>query len=160
MSPESGRVPRQRRRGAIQVAIEVSDGHPMLTRSLGVLAVLGLVLAAAMAVFGLPPIDLHGPLHRLGIMDPLCGGTRSARLTAQGRIADAWTYNPLGIASVVACVIVVLRSSVGQLTGRWVNVRGRFTPRQVRLLLVLALLLAVALEVRQQLRADLLMTRA
>lgn len=40
----------------------------------------------ALRVFGLPPIDLHSPLHRAGIMDPLCGGTRAALAAAHGDI--------------------------------------------------------------------------
>ncbi len=42
---------------------------------------IGVGFAVAMAVFGLPPVDPHGPFHRFGIMDPLGGGTR---YTAQG----------------------------------------------------------------------------
>ncbi len=53
------------------------------------------VLAAGstMAVSGLPPVDLHGPLHHDGIMDPLCVGTRAAAYTARGEFALAWRYN-------------------------------------------------------------------
>ena len=46
-----------------------------------------------MALWGLPPVDLHGPLHRLGIMDPVCGGTRSAYFAVSARWALAWYYN-------------------------------------------------------------------
>jgi hypothetical protein len=38
----------------------------------------GLLVAATLAVFGLPPVDIHGPTHYVGIMDPLCGMTRAA----------------------------------------------------------------------------------
>ena len=72
------------------------DGH----RGVTCLAALGATTAVAIAIFGLPGIDLHPPLHRLGIMDPLCGGTRAARYAAQGQLAEAWTYNPLGIVTV------------------------------------------------------------
>lgn len=48
-------------------------------------ALCGLMAAVVLAVFGLPPADLHGVLHRLGVMDPLCGGTRSVYLTLHGR---------------------------------------------------------------------------
>jgi hypothetical protein len=53
------------------------------------------VVAAALAVWGLPSLDIHGPLHRLGVMDLLCGGTRAAYFTVTGRWATAWEYNPL-----------------------------------------------------------------
>jgi len=58
------------------------------------LAIIGLAVGIAIAIFGLPPVDIHGPLHYLGIMDPLCGATRGARLALQGHLAQAWRYNP------------------------------------------------------------------
>ena len=70
-------------------------------------------------VLGLPPIDLHGPLHWVGIMDPLCGGTRAARYTAIGQWGQAWHYNPLGIVTVLAVGLLLLRGAVGVTTGRW-----------------------------------------
>ena len=54
----------------ITIAVTSRDEHRWLT----LLAVAGLAIALGMAVFGLPPVDLHGPLHRVGIMDPLCEG--------------------------------------------------------------------------------------
>ena len=66
---------------------------------------MGASIAVAMAIYGLPAVDLHPPLHRLGIMDPLCGGTRAARYAAQGRFEDAWTYNPLGIVAVYGALL-------------------------------------------------------
>lgn len=124
------------------------------------LALLGLAVAAAMAVFGLPPIDMHGPQHHLGIMSPTCGGTRAALLTAQGNLAEAWTYNPLGVAAVVGATAMTIRGMVGATTGRWLNIRLAWTPRRARIALVVVTALVLALEVRQQLRADLLMTGA
>jgi hypothetical protein len=66
------------------------DQHARLSR----LVITGLAAGTAMAIFGLPPVDIHGPLHYLGIMDPLCGSTRGARLALLGHIAQAWRYNP------------------------------------------------------------------
>lgn len=122
------------------------------------LALFGLAVAAAMAVFGLPPLDLHGPQHHMGVMSPTCGGTRAARLTAQGNLAEAWTYNPLGIAAVLGAMAVTARGVVGATTGRWVNLRFVWTPRRKRIVLIVVAALVIALEVRQQLHADLLMT--
>lgn len=119
----------------------------------------GLAAAVAMAVFGLPPVDLHGPLHRMGIMDPLCGGTRSARLTAQGRLGEAWTYNPVGIAATVAAAAAVGRVIIGVAARRWVNVQISWTSRRARVAAVVLVALLVLLEIRQQGRVDLLMRR-
>ena len=121
--------------------------------------VTGAAIAAVMAIAGLPPVDLHGVLHHLGVMDPLCGGTRSARLAAQGRWSAAWQYNPLGIAADLAAALAVLRAVAGWLTGRWLAVTFSWTPGRRRTVLGLGLALLLALEIRQQLRADLLVRR-
>src|SRR6266542_1728907 len=66
------------------------DHHRGLTH----LAVGGLLAGAILAVTGPPPLDLHGPLHYLGIMDPGCGMTRGVLWTLRGRLDRAWAYNP------------------------------------------------------------------
>src|SRR6266536_2829238 len=66
------------------------DHHRRLTH----LAVGGLLAGAILAVTGPPPLDLHGPLHYLGIMDPGCGMTRGVLWTLRGRLDRAWAYNP------------------------------------------------------------------
>ena len=137
----------------LQVSWQRGDRH----RLISVFAFVGLGIAAAMAVFGLPPVDLHGPFHRFGIMDPLCGGTRAARYTTLGEWALAWKYNPLGILAVLGAAAVTGRSLLGLLTRRWLNLAFSWTPRRRRLAITMILVLLVALEVRQQLRADLLM---
>ena len=129
------------------------DGH----REITYLAALGAATAAAIAIYGLPGVDLHPPLHRLGIMDPLCGGTRAARFAAQGQVAEAWTYNPLGIVTVYGAGIALLRAALGLLGGRWLTITVAWTPRRRRVAWLVAAVLFVALEVRQQSRADLLM---
>ena len=126
-------------------------------RAVTVIGLVGLTLAALMAAFGLPPIDLHGPLHRFGIMDPLCGGTRAARLTAQGDLAEAWRYNPLGIVAVVAAAVAATRLLVGLATRRWLNVQMGWTSRRARYVVTAVVVLLVVLEIRQQGRADLLL---
>lgn len=113
-----------------------------------------------MAVFGLPPVHLHGILHHVGIMDPLCGGTRAAAYTARGDWAVAWRYNPLGILAVLVAAAATLRALVGVLWGRWLTVALALTPRQRRALIVMAAAVLVAMTVRQQLRADLLVAGA
>ncbi|MFF4606988.1 DUF2752 domain-containing protein [Streptomyces sp. NPDC001339] len=106
---------------------------------------------AAMALFGLPPIDLHGPPHRAGVMGPLCGGTRGVHAAMLGHFGEAWRYNPLSVVLVAGALTVVVREVVGRLGGRWLNLRVRRRP-----MTVLALTLLVALTVRQQAYADLL----
>jgi hypothetical protein len=61
------------------------DRHGALTG----LAAAGLVATGLLAVVGLPPVDLHGPIHYLGVMDPLCGMTRGSRLVTRGDLAGA-----------------------------------------------------------------------
>jgi hypothetical protein len=128
--------------------VEGHDAHrPYAWVALG-----GLVLGAVMAVFGLPPVDVHGPLHYLGIMDPLCGGTRSVWVAMSGDIATSWRYNPLGIVLVVGAAATLVRLVLGLLTGHWLNVHVR---SWMPLALVGGVLFAL-LTIRQQLNADLL----
>lgn len=137
----------------IHFSWQVRDRHRLVTA----IAFVGFVAAAAMAMFGLPPVDLHGPFHRLGIMDPLCGGTRAARFTAVGQWGLAWEYNPLGIVTVLGAAAATARTAVGVLAGRWLTADLSWTPRRRRLALGVLAVLLIALEMRQQLRADLLM---
>ncbi|WP_300405032.1 DUF2752 domain-containing protein [Nocardioides sp.] len=123
-----------------------------------VLAVVGLGVAAAMALFGLPGVDLHPITHRWGIMDPLCGGTRAARYTMVGDLGQAWRYNPLGIVVVMGAALAIVRAGYGAATHRWLTLQWSVLPlRTKRLVFALGVLAVVALEIRQQGRAELLM---
>lgn len=116
------------------------------------LVVAGLAAAFAMALFGLPPIDLHGPLHRIGVMDPMCGMTRATRLLALGQIREAARYNPASVLLPLLATGTLARSAVGRRTGRWLTVHPLGSK-------VLAAILAVGvalLWVRQQSMVDLL----
>lgn len=127
-------------------------------RAITWMAVAGICVGAAMAVWGLPPVDLHGPLHYAGVMDPLCGGTRSVRLTFAGRWGEAWRYNPLGPFLAIGAVLVVARTFVGVVSGRWLTVvpAPRWWARWW--VWVPAVVLGVALEVNQHAHAALLRT--
>jgi hypothetical protein len=140
---------------ASSVSLEATDRWATWTR----LALAGVAVALIMALIGLPPVDLHGPLHQLGIMDPLCGATRAVRLAAMGDWSKSWRYNPVGVPLVVGGVGLVLRAVVGSLTGRWVQIHVRLTPvwRRARWLVMAGLI--VALEVDQQLHVTLLLSR-
>jgi len=92
-------------------------------RDLSVVVGAGVVAAFAMAIFGLPSVNLHGPLHYVGIMDPLCGMTRAARFLALGDIASAVRYNPASPALVVLAAAVLARAVAGTTTGWWFDFR-------------------------------------
>jgi Protein of unknown function (DUF2752) len=124
------------------------DRHPGWTR----IALSGLLAALLLAVLGLPPLDLHGPLHHIGVMDPLCGGTRSVYLTMHGHLRDAVRYNPAGPVVVVAALALLLRAAIGWSSRQWVGVH---VPRQ--LLIPVAVVMLAALATNQQLHAGLLM---
>ncbi|HEX9765275.1 MAG TPA: DUF2752 domain-containing protein [Nitriliruptorales bacterium] len=66
--------------------------------------------ATLLGTLGMPPVDLHLPTHRLGIMGPLCGMTRSVARAATGEIVGAWRYNPGGLASVTGAWACVART--------------------------------------------------
>jgi hypothetical protein len=131
-----------------------TDRHRGLTVAAGI----GAGASVALMIFGLPPVDLHPPWHYVGIMDPLCGGTRSARLTMLGEFSEAWRYNPLGILAVLAALVVSLRAVLGLVSGRWLNVQVRLSRAAACGLLLVGVGLFVAMAVRQQQLADLLMT--
>ena len=116
------------------------------------LAAAGATAAVAMAIFGLPPVDLHGPLHHLGVMGPLCGMTRAARHLARLDLAIALHYNPAVPLVALVGIGALARWAWGRGTRRWLEMRVRWTPAAV---LVLAAGV-VALAARQQAHVDLL----
>lgn len=139
---------------AVRLTVETRDRYRWV--SLAATGLLG--VAGAVALFGLPPIDLHGPLHWYGIMDPLCGGTRAARYTALGQWGEAWRYNPLGIVTVLLVALLLVRDAVGVTTRRWASVHVTWTRRARWIAIMVAIALIVLLEIRQQGRAELLMS--
>lgn len=138
---------------AVGVSWNAVDHHRVTTW----VAVGGAIASLALALWGLPPIDLHGPLHRFGIMDFLCGGTRAAYYTVKGDWGTAWYYNPLGPLAVISAGLVMLRSAVGLATRRWLNVTVNWTRRRLVTVLTAGTLVAVALTIRQQLMVDVLL---
>lgn len=109
------------------------------------LALSGLLGALVLAALGVPSVDIHGPLHYAGIMDPFCGATRSVYLTMRGQWEAALRYNPAAPLLLVMAAGLVLRGAAGWWTGSWVRVG---VPR--RAVIAVALVTAVALEIRQQ----------
>lgn len=125
-----------------------SDGH----RLLAFLALIGALGAIALAVLGLPPVGIHGPLHRFGIMDPACGMTRATQALARNDLARAWRFNPgsFGVAAVGA--LLLLRFAYGTASGRWLEIAIRRT----RTLDVAIATGVAALWINQQLHAAML----
>nr|MCH9731468.1 DUF2752 domain-containing protein [Actinomycetes bacterium] len=66
-------------------------------------------------------------------------------------LSEAVGYNPAGPIVLAAAVTMVARAVVGRVFHRWLNIRI-----PARILLPVALVALVALEVNQQLHADLL----
>ena len=124
-------------------------------RQLTWLAAGGLLVGVVLAVTGPPRIDLHGPLHHLGIMDPLCGMTRGVIWTLRGHLGGAWTYNPASPLLVAGGLAVLVRAGIGWRTGRWLTV----TVRDGWLLRVVAVVAVLALWANQQHHAALLAAR-
>ena len=87
-----------------------------------------MVAGTSLAVLGLPTADLHGPLHYVGLMDPLCGATRGVRLAFLGDLSGAWRSNPAAIPLAAGAVFPVARSLLGCATGRWINAELTWTP--------------------------------
>jgi hypothetical protein len=112
------------------------DDHDSVS-GLTIVTALACTAAAATAIFGLPPVDLHGPWHYLGVMDPLCGMTRAVRLLALGQVRRAVEYNPASPLLAAFGVVVLVRASVGWTRRRWLRVqvhRSPLTPTALALL--------------------------
>ncbi|MCH0561705.1 MULTISPECIES: DUF2752 domain-containing protein [unclassified Streptomyces] len=109
---------------------------------------------SAMAVWGMLPLNLHGPGHFAGVMAPSCGLTRSVVEAFRGDVAMAWRYNPAGLLIAFGSLAALARLLAGAATGRWLTLRVR-PGRAGWTVLALALL---ALEFHQQGQAELLMT--
>ncbi len=131
------------------LAWEEADRHSWLT----VMVAGAGGAAAVLALVGLPPVDLHSPVHYLGLMDPLCGMTRAARLLALGDIRAAIAYNAASVGLAGAALLVIARFEIGTFSGRWASV----VIRQRAVLLAAAFVLVALLWINQQLYADLLL---
>jgi hypothetical protein len=119
----------------------------MVTR----VAVLGLAAGITLRVVGVPHLDLHGPLHYLGIMDPLCGGTRAMFLLTSGHPAAAAQYNPIVFPFTTAALVQLARAAIEWGTGRRLQLSP--SPAVRRILIAAGLVALAALEIRQQLHA-------
>lgn len=148
MWEQAGDVTAATPRRAVRLWVERSGRDPL--PALTVLAAVGLIVAALLARYGLPPVDLHLPPHHLGVMDPFCGMTRGSVAVMRGDLGKAWWYNPASPLVIAAGFALVGRWIVGQATGRWVMVRFQRT----RLGVLVVVGAFVLLDVYQQLHVD------
>lgn len=115
----------------------------------------GMIGAGALGTAGLPPWDIHGPTHYVGIMDPLCGMTRAVRYAATGRLRLAWRYNPGAFVLAASALAATVRFVAGASTGKWLMVRLGSKWAWV----AVGSIMLVALEFNQQRHAALLVRR-
>jgi hypothetical protein len=128
---------------------EEVDRHPVLAW----MALVGLALGGVLAVVGMPPVDLHGPTHQLGLMSPTCGMTRGVAAMVRGDITTAMAYNPASPLLVLGAVAAMLRLAIGRATRRWLTVHLHVTLSGWVVLAGALLILAA----RQQQNAELLL---
>lgn len=122
-------------------------------RIVTLLTVAGVAGAGLLAVFGMPPVELHGPNHQLGLMMPTCGMTRAVAAAARLDLARAVAYNPASILLMVGAIGILFRAAVGTATGRWIDGRvGR-----PAIWWTVTTILFVGLWINQQAHAALLM---
>jgi len=112
----------------------------------------GLTAATMLAIFGMPPVNLHGPLHFIGVMDPLCGMTRGVAASLRGDLLTAWRFNPASPLVPALGMAAIVRWACGRIAGRWLTVRYRGSAISATVIAAAV----VALQVNQQLNADLL----
>lgn len=139
----------QTRRRPVILYWEGHDRHPTNTR----LALIGMPLALLLAVVGLPPMDIHGPLHYLGVMGPTCGMTRGVMWTARGDLLRAWQYNPASLLVLPTMASLVARALYGRIVGRWLNLTIRWRPW----LWIIPTALLLLLSIRQQINIEFLL---
>lgn len=109
-------------------------------------------VAVAFARWGIPPLDVMWPMHRLGIVGPSCGLTRAVVALARGEPGRAWQFNPSGFVVAAAVVTLVARALVAVVSGRW------FEPvLRVRRTGAVAVAATVALWANQQAHAQFLL---
>lgn len=140
---------RSTRHPVVSLRRERHDRHPAFTRP----AVIGIPLTVLVAILGLPPIDIHGPLHYLGIMGPTCGLTRGVMWAVRGDLARAWQFNPASLLVVLTLIGLTIRAALGRTTGQWLTLHLRWRPW----LWLIPALLTVFLAIRQQNNIDLLL---
>lgn len=142
-------VARVAHRLGVRASISSVDRMPWTSR----LLIIGVVAAAAFAVFGLPPVSLPMPTFAFGVVTPTCGLTRASTALARGDVATAWAFNPAVFLVALWTAAAAVRLVLGRATGRWLNVQ--FRPTRIGWAILGGLF--VALWMNQQSHADLIM---
>lgn len=88
----------------------------------------GLALGLVLVLIGGTPWDTPMPTHSFGWVEPTCGLTRGSTALLRGDVSLAWRYNPTSFLIIGGAITWLLRTVVGSLTGRWLNIRIRPTP--------------------------------
>ncbi len=114
------------------------------------LALAGVLAAVVLAVIGGFPFDTPMPTHSFGWVEPSCGLTRGSTAIARGDFATAWHYNPASFLVMGFGLMGIVRTAVGYVTGRWINV----SYKPGRLALSLAAIAFFGLWAYQQTNAD------
>ena len=120
---------------------------------LGRVALVGLAAEGSTRYRRTAALGRARPLHYVGIMDPLCGGTRGLRLMMRGHLASAWRDNPLAVFLPPAAVAALAREATGRITGRWADIAV-----SRRLAWAVTAVALTILEINQQAHAALLTT--
>lgn len=97
------------------------------TRWITVASLGGLALCALLVVAGGTPWDTPMPTHSFGWVEPTCGLTRGSTALLRGDASLAWRYNPASFLVIGGALAWLVRSAIGLVTGRWLNLRIRPT---------------------------------
>ena len=95
------------------------------TRWVTLVSLVGMLAGLALVLNGGFPVDTPMPTHSFGWVEPTCGLTRGSTALIRGDFALAWRYNPASFLVVGGAVAWLLRTAVGLLTRRWLNLRVR-----------------------------------
>ena len=110
----------------------------------------GVLVAAGLALFGLPHVPLPMPTWEFGVVTPTCGLTRASVALSRGDVMTAWNVNPASFAIAAFAAAVLARLVVGLTTRTWINVAPRVP--------IIAWIAIVAIWwANQQVHADLIM---
>lgn len=101
----------------------ISDTEETRWATLG--SLIGMLAGVALVINGGFPVDMPMPTHSFGWVEPTCGLTRGSTALIRGDLALAWRYNPASFLVVGAAVAWLVRTGVGAVTHRWLNLRFR-----------------------------------
>ncbi len=97
------------------------------TRWVTVVSLGGLAVGALLVLAGGTPWDTPMPTHSFGWVEPTCGLTRGSTALLRGDVSLAWRYNPASFLVIGGALAWLVRSAIGLVTGRWLNLRIRPT---------------------------------